>query len=154
MHVATNGEWTGSFGGSSVAIDGINVWDAIMDDEDSPRTSIIHLMDTTSNYSLLVDSYVLNYHCVKKNEHDVPTCTYDTDQNPNNSFLSCDVISLVDFSDTDSISDDFFGTIAAVNSNYRVFLVIAVIICCIGPLLCFGYLKFKELHAIKRHKSG
>jgi len=154
MHVATNGEWTGSFGGSSVAIDGINVWDAIMDDEDSPRTSIIHLMDTTSNYSLLVDSYVLNYNCVKKNDHDVPTCTYDTDQNPNNSFLSCDVISLVDFSDTDSISDDFFGTIAAVNSNYRAVFVIAVIICCIGPLLWFGYLKFKELHAIKRHKSG
>ncbi len=154
MHVATNGEWTGSFGGSSVAIDGINVWDAIMDDEASPRTSIIHLMDTTSNYSLLVDSYVLNYNCIKINEHDVPTCTYDTDQNPSNSFLSCDIVSLVDFSDTDAISDDFFGTIAAVNSNYRAVFVIAVIICFIGPLLFFGFVKFKELHAIKRQKSG
>ncbi len=100
MHVATDGEWTGSFGGSSVVIDGINVWDAIINDEDSPRTSILHLLDSPTSYSVHVGSYKLNYNCTKKNPHDTPTCIYDTDQNPSNSFLACDVVSLVDYNAT------------------------------------------------------
>lgn len=152
MNVATNGEWSGSFGGSSVVIDGINVWDAIINDDDSPRTSIIHLMDSALNYSVQLGNYKLNYDCISvKNKHDVPNYTYSTDQYPNNSFLSCDVISLVDYNDA---GDDASSGIVAVNTSHNsIVIIISIIIIC-GCLLYYVFTWQQELHGIKTSKSG
>lgn len=97
MHIATNGEWTGSYGGPAVVIDGINVWDAIIKGTDSPRTSMIHLMDNSSSYAMQSNEYKLNYQCTNPNDNSPPNASYTVDKNPDASYVSCDEVSLVDF---------------------------------------------------------
>ena len=50
MGLATNGEWTGSYGGSN--LDGLDVWDAIVNNEASPRSLIMHYVNTDGEFSI------------------------------------------------------------------------------------------------------
>eukprot|EP01035_Chromulina_nebulosa_P018932 gene18932-24739_t len=42
MNLATEGEWSGSYSGND--IDGVDMWDAIINNEDSPKVEIVHYL--------------------------------------------------------------------------------------------------------------
>lgn len=53
MGLATGGTWKGSLIGAE--LDGVDMWDAITSNTDSPRTEIAHYVDKFGNVSVQID---------------------------------------------------------------------------------------------------
>ena len=53
MSIATNGQWSAGYTGNE--IDGVNMWDAILTDATSPRTEIVHYVDSSGRGSIQID---------------------------------------------------------------------------------------------------
>ena len=62
MYLATGGAWTGSYVGA--VIDGVNMWEAIMSDEDSPRTEIAHYANAEGAGSVQVGILASRLSCL------------------------------------------------------------------------------------------
>lgn len=57
MGVATGNMWKGSYTGA--ALDGVDMWNAIMGNSDSPRSEIVHYVDKFGNTSIQIDMHKL-----------------------------------------------------------------------------------------------
>jgi hypothetical protein len=92
MGLATNGEWSSSNSVSGKEVDGVDMWSAIINDEESPRSEIVHFVDG-EDYSI---QYYLNGSILKMNNDndppdvESPTFVFLEDKNPSLSHVSCE----------------------------------------------------------------
>jgi arylsulfatase B len=95
MSVATNQQWTGSYGGNSVAIDGVDMWTTILNDETSPRSEIVHFADGMSSASIQVDMVKVDKNPVTAKSHK-PDYIFTADKDvPGRTALTCSFASLM-----------------------------------------------------------
>lgn len=87
MNLATNGEWNGSLVGNE--IDGIDMWNNIVNDLPSPRFEIVHWMDPYGNCSFQNDSLKFIITSGEDLLSYVPKYVYPGDQNPSDRYYSC-----------------------------------------------------------------
>jgi len=93
MGLATNGEWTGSYSGAD--IDGVDMWDAIMTNSDSPHEEIVHYANGPS------ESISIQYNMIKLDmnviEPDVtePLYIFSEDKSSSSSNYLCENPSLI-----------------------------------------------------------
>eukprot|EP00595_Chromulina_sp_UTEXLB2642_P002971 CAMPEP_0196767722 /NCGR_PEP_ID=MMETSP1095-20130614/41897_1 /TAXON_ID=96789 ORGANISM="Chromulina nebulosa, Strain UTEXLB2642" /NCGR_SAMPLE_ID=MMETSP1095 /ASSEMBLY_ACC=CAM_ASM_000446 /LENGTH=272 /DNA_ID=CAMNT_0042136311 /DNA_START=638 /DNA_END=1456 /DNA_ORIENTATION=+ len=92
MGLATNGEWTGSYSGAD--IDGVDMWDAIMTNSDSPHEEIVHYANGDSVISIQYNMNKLDRNVV---EPDVATPVYifSEDKSSSSSNYLCENPSLI-----------------------------------------------------------
>jgi arylsulfatase A-like enzyme len=96
MGVATNADWSGSYGGDDVDMDGVDVWSAMVNNEDSPRSEILHFTDGIDSASIQIDMVKLDMNPVSAKVHK-PDYIFTEDANPDfvNSGMTCEIPSLM-----------------------------------------------------------
>jgi hypothetical protein len=92
MHVATDGQWTGSLNGTE--LDGVDQWDAISTLGDSPRSEIVFYAGEEGSAIQMGD---LRYYVTSTGEPDVSTVDYvfAADSGSSESNIMCEDVSLV-----------------------------------------------------------
>jgi arylsulfatase B/arylsulfatase I/J len=123
MGLATNNEWTESYVGNT--IDGTDMWSYIIDFDDSPKSEIVHYLGPNFNYSIQYDNYKLDAG-TRTNAYTYPDTVYTIDQT-DESYLLCEVPSLVDDFTTDGPSlegDDDIVIILRHTTTIAVFVVV------------------------------
>lgn len=94
MNLATNGEWISSNSMSGKEIDGVDMWEAIINNDESPRSEIVHFVDGT-DFSI---QYYINDSILKLNngndppDVESPTFVFLEDKDPSASHVSCEAI--------------------------------------------------------------
>lgn len=92
LGLATGKQWSGSFKGAT--IDGVDVWDAIIKDEESPHKEIIFYVAADSaviQYDMM--KYILGFPPVAVN---LPKYVWDKDLHPDHSYMTCDITDMGD----------------------------------------------------------
>ena len=87
MSLATNNKWTGSMG--NVELDGFNMWDVINGNLTSPRTEIVHFVDS-SEYSIQSYDIKLNGGGEAPNDQEDSNFVFSKDLNPDNAYYECE----------------------------------------------------------------
>lgn len=91
MHLASNGEWTGSY--SDAELDGVNVWDSILSGEDSPREEIVHFVN--GDNAVIQRKNLKYFYGQPINHVDSPQFVFTRDLSPESAQISCDTPSLL-----------------------------------------------------------
>jgi hypothetical protein len=94
MGLASGGLWNSSYRGAE--IDGVDMWDAITTNGESPRSEIVHYYDGTT-ISLQMGDVKFIGSGYGQETHD-PTYVFEEDQNPDSSVTSCENPSLMTLS--------------------------------------------------------
>ncbi len=103
MGLATNYQWTGSVIGST--IDGVDMWETIMNNGTSTHVEIVHYADGDSKASIQYKNYKLELGTTLSGFTDV-SWVFTSDLKPENSDLSCKNVSLMDYTgDYDATHD-------------------------------------------------
>eukprot|EP00595_Chromulina_sp_UTEXLB2642_P000323 CAMPEP_0196761698 /NCGR_PEP_ID=MMETSP1095-20130614/1002_1 /TAXON_ID=96789 ORGANISM="Chromulina nebulosa, Strain UTEXLB2642" /NCGR_SAMPLE_ID=MMETSP1095 /ASSEMBLY_ACC=CAM_ASM_000446 /LENGTH=1008 /DNA_ID=CAMNT_0042111583 /DNA_START=472 /DNA_END=3501 /DNA_ORIENTATION=- len=92
MGLATNGEWTGSYSGAD--IDGVDMWDAIMTNSESPHEEIVHYANGDESISIQYNMVKLDKAIIPPG-YTTPLYTFDEDNAPENSLYECNDPSLI-----------------------------------------------------------
>ena len=87
MHLATNGQWKGSMG--NVELDGFDMWDYLNGNLTSPRTEIVHFVDT-DEFSVQYNSIKLNAGGEAPNEQEDSNFVFTKDLNPQDAYYECE----------------------------------------------------------------
>ena len=124
MSIATNNEWTGSMIG--IDLDGFNMWDYINSNSSSPRTEIVHFVDSTE-YSIQTYSIKLNGGGEGPNDQESPNFIFTSDLNPNDAYYECE-------SSLTSIE-----TINETYSNWKVIFFYLIPFYLLASSLCLGF---------------
>lgn len=136
MSLATNGEWTGSLSGAD--LDGYDVFDAIVMNEDSPRTEIAHYvdMDGTCSYQLGMMKLEKGTSAPSVSE---PDYYFASDLHPEYESFSCEdtTLTLADTTSTSSTSTSSSRSDSIINSDASSaggafivgFIVIVLVVC-------------------------
>lgn len=93
MGLATGGSWTGSYVGAD--IDGVDVWDAVINNEPSPHVDIAHYVDPTGNSSVLQSGGLKYFYNIPIAQVTTPPFVFTSDLNPQASHEICSDPSLV-----------------------------------------------------------
>lgn len=92
MGLATGGEWTGSYTGAE--LDGVDMWDAIINNLPSPRSEIVHYADGEYGCSIQIDMMKLDVGDTLLLQKE-PAFVFPGDVNPDSSEMYCKSPSLV-----------------------------------------------------------
>lgn len=76
MSLVTDGEWTGSY--ANATIDGVDMWDAVLNDKASPRTEIPLYVNDRGHGSIIVNMTKLDYN-ISWVDVDTPMYTFPYD---------------------------------------------------------------------------
>jgi hypothetical protein len=94
LNIATDKQWKGSYKG--LTIDGVDVWDAIIKNEASPRKEIVfYVADDSAVIQYDMMKYTLGFPPVPVN---LPRFTWDHDLQPGNAYMACDITDMEDAS--------------------------------------------------------
>jgi len=92
MGLATNGQWTSSYGGNT--IDGVDMWDTIVNNETTKHTEIVHYISQTS--AVIQQDMIKYFNGIPLSEVEYPKAFFDSDLYPDNTHTTCENPSLVD----------------------------------------------------------
>ena len=97
MGLATEAQWTGSYSGAD--LDGIDLWDAIVSNTESPRHEILHELKR-EDVSIQIDNMKLDASHVPPIRKHKPDYTFTADADPTLSRMTCEWPSLWSYKPT------------------------------------------------------
>ena len=91
MNLVTEGSWTGSYGGNSTVVDGVDMWDAVVYGLDSPRHEMVHFVNRVGRGSYQYDMYKLDSYFDEYTLADFEevSMVFPEDYAPDFSYYSC-----------------------------------------------------------------